>query len=280
MTEMPAFESDWTLSRSLSFQGLGLHTGQPTELTLHPVAEPGLYLKHSGQSLPISYQQVSQTRLCTALGTLMTVEHVLAALYGLGISAAVLEVHGPEMPALDGSSQPFAEAILSAGIKALSSARKIQGLRQSWRWRTADIQIEAEPAAQLEVSYQIDFQRQQTRLLQSYDFSWSPENFARQIAPARTFSFENDITKLRSAGLIKGGSLENALVLTETGGSLNPLRFEDEPVRHKILDCLGDLALLGSHLRARIRIERGGHSAHVTMVKTLIEQALLLNEPD
>lgn len=271
----PDFSYDWTLAAPVTFSGTGVHTGASVRLSLLPSEQPGLWLSAGGETVLVSAELVRDTRFSTTVGPVMTLEHALAALNGLGISAAVLEVSGPEAPILDGSSGPWVEAILAAGIKALATPRRIYRLREPWHWQDGEISISAEPADTLSIDYAIDFMRDDFRLEQQLLFDWSPLAFAREIAPARTFAFEKDAEALKQAGLAQGGSLENALVLNETGGSLNPARWHDEPIRHKILDCLGDLALLGGWLQARISIRRGGHTAHVTMVKILKAQALL-----
>lgn len=270
---LPDFNFDYTLQNTVLFQGVGIHSGTEATLSIHPRAQAGLLLRHQGKDYPLDVSQVQQTHYCTAIGPVQTLEHVLAALYGLGISAAVLEVNGPEMPILDGSSLPFVDAILQVGIQALPSERRFIRIQQAWQWQDGPIQIQVQPSERLEIHYQIDYLRSGCHLQQTYDFMYSPQAFIDQIAAARTFSFESDVPKMQAAGLIKGGSLDNALVLTDKGASLNSLRFEDEPVRHKILDCLGDLALLGASLQAQIQIQYGGHTAHVTMVKSLLAQA-------
>lgn len=270
---------DWTLGRSLSFTGIGVHTGAPATLMIHPSDEPGLRLRCGEEIWPIGPGAVRDTRFCTTIGPVMTLEHVLAALHGMGISAAEIEIEDPEAPVLDGSAAPFVRALRSVGTLALASRRKVMKLKAPWQWEKGDVRILAEPAERLSIHYEIGFTRgDRTVLDQAYDFVWSPDNFAREIAPARTFSFEADVAGMRAAGLALGGSLENAYVLDERGSGLTPARFEDEPVRHKILDCIGDLALLGSWLNAALRIRRGGHSAHVTMVKSLKGQGLLADE--
>ncbi len=270
---LPDYHFDYTLQNPVHFRGVGIHSGADVALTIHPRAQVGLVLLHQGQEYPLDADQVQQTHFCTTVGPVQTIEHVLAALYGLGISGALLEVEGPELPILDGSSLPFVQALLQTGLQALPSQRQVLRIQQAWQWQDGPVQIQVQPAETLKIHYQIDYLRVGCHLQQGYDFHYSPQAFIEEIASARTFSFESDIQKMQAAGLIKGGSLDNALVLTEDGSSLNSLRFDKEPVRHKILDCLGDLALLGRSLQADIRILHGGHAAHVTMVKSLLAQA-------
>lgn len=276
------FHSDWTLAAPVRLSGIGVHTGADATLEIQPSSSAGLCLEREGQHWPLSIDQVRDTRFCTTVGPahapVMTLEHVLAALYGLGVSAAVIVVDGPEAPILDGSAQALTERLIQTGLRSLASRRRMLALPSPWQWREGEVEILAEPADRLSIHYTVDFARAETRLIQSHDWQWSPHSFATQIASARTFAFAADVEKMRELGLVKGGSLDNALVLNEAGQPLGEMRFGDEPARHKILDCLGDLALLGGWLQARLVIRRGGHSAHVTMVKSLKERALPVDE--
>ncbi|HEY9842389.1 MAG TPA: UDP-3-O-acyl-N-acetylglucosamine deacetylase, partial [Candidatus Obscuribacterales bacterium] len=199
------FTHDWTLAGSLEFTGHGVHTGAATRLILHPATSAGLILRHQGQEIPIQVSDVRDTRFCTTISGVMTLEHVLAALNGLGISAAVIEVAGPEAPILDGSAGPIVAAVLAAGIMPLASQRRIYRLTRPWRWQHGEIRIDAEPARQLEITYAIDFQRSESRLRQELRFVWSPAAFAADIAPARTFAFAADVEAMRAQGLVRGG---------------------------------------------------------------------------
>lgn len=268
----------WTLAQPVCLQGIGLHTGQPGHVSLLPHPHPGIWLGPAGQTHLLDWRQIEDTRLCTRAAGVMTWEHLLAALTGLGISAVRIEMDGPEIPILDGSAAPFVEAFQAAGLTALDQPRSVYRLKQPWQWQRGDIQISATPASQLAIDYQIHYTRSQGVISQRRDFVWSPEAFAAELAPARTFAFAADVAELLANARAQGGSLANALLLEETGLPRNGLRFADEPVRHKILDLLGDLALLGAPLQAHLRVVRGGHQAHVTMVKTLQEQALLSHE--
>lgn len=276
------FHDDWTLAAPVRLSGVGVHTGVDAVLEIQPSPSAGLWLERDGQLWPLSIDQVRDTRFCTTVGPahtpVMTLEHVLAALYGLGVSAAIIHVKGPEAPILDGSAQALTERLIQTGLRPLASRRRMLALQAPWQWQQGEVEILAEPAARLGIHYTVDFVRAETRLIQSHDWQWSPQGFATEIAPARTFAFAADVEKMRALGLVKGGSLDNALVLDEAGQPLGQMRFADEPARHKILDCLGDLALLGGWLQARLTIRRGGHSAHVTMVKSLKERALPVDE--
>jgi UDP-3-O-[3-hydroxymyristoyl] N-acetylglucosamine deacetylase len=269
------FDYNWTLADPCVWQGVGLHGGQPNELKIFPHNQPGLFFLDQQTLIPLTADLVSQTHFCTTLKlssvSIQTVEHVLAALLGLGISSAVLSLKGTEIPILDGSSAIFARDIMLAGRVALPQRRTIfspsageWGDEQSWlRWQ---------PAKQLMIHYQIDYQGPPP-LKQTYIFNWSPENFLKEIAEARTFVYFQEVQKLQRAGLAQGGSRENALVI-ENAVPAGNWRWPDEPVRHKILDFLGDLALLGSFPKAQIWAYRTGHEAHVTMVKSWLGKTL------
>ncbi len=208
---------------------------------------------------------LAQGGVCAA-----TVEHLLGALYGLGIDNLRAELDGPELPALDGSAAPWVELLRRAGVREQAAARRVLALEREIEVRDGERWIRAEPAAGFAVAYAIDYAHpavgRQELALEDDD----PDRFAREIAPARTFGFASELGALREADLARGGSLACAIVVGERG-VVNPegLRFPDELVRHKILDLLGDLALLGLRLRARIRVERGGHRLHQALVAAL-----------
>lgn len=268
----------WTLAEPVFLTGIGLHTGRPGHVSLFPHPHPGIWLGPVEQAHLLDWRRVEDTRLCTRAAGIMTWEHLLAALTGLGISAVRIELEGPEIPILDGSAAPFVQAFQTAGLKTLGQRRFVYRLKQPWQWQHGDTQITATPGPQLEIDYQIHYTRSQGVLSQRRHFVWSPKAFVSELAPARTFAFAADVAELLASERAQGGSLANALLLEETGLPRNGLRFTDEPVRHKLLDLMGDLALLGAPLQARLRVVRGGHQAHVTMVKTLQEQALLSHE--
>lgn len=266
------FSRNWTLKDKVSLTGTGLHSGAPAKVELNPSEKPGYWLWQHNSWQKVTVQQVQSTYLCTQLGAVQTVEHLLAAVYGLGLSALHIRVEGPEVPALDGSAALFAQALLDTGLHMLESERQIFRPRTPIHWQEGDTHITCEAADQLQIHYEIKYQKAGQVLEQSQDFDWSPSHFLTEIAPARTFAFATDLNAMLASGRALGGSLENALVL-DSQGYRNPPRFTNEPVRHKILDLLGDLALLGCFLQARLVLHRGGHSSHVKLVKILQEQA-------
>jgi UDP-3-O-[3-hydroxymyristoyl] N-acetylglucosamine deacetylase len=263
------FDYHWTLAHRIDWQGVGLHSGQRVRLALLPHHQPGYFLRSHGQNMPLNAAAVNQTRYCTSLQlgsvTLQTVEHLLAALMGLGISAACLELEGSEIPILDGSALLFAQAIRAAGILPLPERRAFFR-PEPGQWKNTDTSLYWEPSDQLEIEYGIDYTGPPA-LVQNFHFVWSPEAFMAEIAGARTFVYLNEVAQLQAGGLAQGGSRDNALVI-EDHAPASDWRWPDEPVRHKILDLIGDLALSGAFPLVRIKAYRTGHEAHVTMVKS------------
>jgi len=270
------FSQDWTLAETIELQGRGLHTGQNARLVLKPAAQAGFWLETEQGLILLDHHRVDRTEWCTEVAGVQTIEHVLAAAYGLGLSALSLRIDGPECPILDGSAKLWAEAMQTAGIVALDTSRRWFEA-QAWQADWGPVRIDVSPASELVISYTIDYRHQGRPLYQHLEYRWNPTSFALEIAPARTYTFAADVPKLRAAGLALGGSLANALVLDEQA-QVHPdqqLRFENEPVRHKILDLIGDLALCGTHFQGRIAIIGGGHHSHVKMIRRLEQQANL-----
>jgi UDP-3-O-[3-hydroxymyristoyl] N-acetylglucosamine deacetylase len=269
-----------TIARPFKVKGIGLHCGEPVTLTVLP-ASANQGLKFLRTDLPgrptirAHFTQVVDTTRATTLGagtvTLGTVEHLLAALFGLGIDNAVIEVDGPEVPIMDGSALPFVELLLKAGTQLLPWPRAYLLVQQPVEYTNGDGWIRVMPGA-LRISYAIDFSHPLIRR-QHYSLFLESDSFRREIAPARTFGFLKEVQFLKSRGLARGGSLENAVVLDEQG-VLNPegLRFPEEFVRHKILDMLGDLALLGLPLVGRLEVTRGSHELHRKFIQHLVSQ--------
>jgi UDP-3-O-[3-hydroxymyristoyl] N-acetylglucosamine deacetylase len=262
---------DLTLAAPVTVAGLGLHSGQPARLTLQPRPTPGLVFRVAGVEIPALAEYVIDTRLNTRLGhqgvEIGTVEHVLSALYGLGVSAAWVDLEGGECPAGDGSADWLVRHIQAVGLQPLQSVRKRYAIQDVGQLTYGDALINWEPGPGLTLTYAVDFARER-RLQQVYTYGHSPEAFMAEIAAARTFAFASELTALRAQGLAQGGTSENALLVT-VDGFAHPPRWDNEPVRHKILDALGDFALLGAALEGKITLQRAGHGAHVTMVKHL-----------
>jgi UDP-3-O-[3-hydroxymyristoyl] N-acetylglucosamine deacetylase len=264
-----------TLQQSLTLSGIGLHSGCAVTVTVHP-APPNTGRKFVRADvtprieIPVQVETVSQTLLSTELAVagvgVRTVEHLLAALTGLGIDNAMIELNGAEVPLLDGSAQGWVKAILSVGWTAQGSLRSRLQITDPCRVRHGDAFIVAFPAPETRLTYGIAFDNP------AIDEQWhsiSLPEFAADIAPARTFGLFEDVEALRARGLIQGGSLENALVCGPAGWLNPPLRYANEPVRHKLLDLVGDLSLLGCLPLAHIVAYKASHALHIQLVAQL-----------
>lgn len=273
-----------TLRASISCVGVGLHSGRKVTLTLHPApADSGIVLRRSDINvmIPARYDNVLDTRMCTALGlegrpeTLVgTVEHLMAALAGCGVHNVVAELDGPEVPILDGSSTNFVFLIECAGIVEQDApAPAIEVLRRV-RVAQGESFVELRPAARgLDMSVSIAFDAPAIGR-QALTLRLGPAVFRRGLAPARTFTMASEVAALQAAGLARGGSLDNAVVV-DGARVLNPagLRMPDEFVRHKLLDAVGDLALAGASLNARYVANRPGHALNNRLLRALFADA-------
>lgn len=278
----PALLSDpqqQTLARGFERSGVGLHSGSVTRVRVLPAeVGQGRYFVRTDLSesplIPAHIAQVHQTQLSTELAqgsaAVRTVEHLLAALSGMGIDNARIEIDGVEVPLLDGSSQDWVSAIAQSGIVQQGSDRPLYALTEPIWVHHGDAFVAALPAPQLRFSYGIDFE---LAAIGQQWHTWRPdqESFEVAIAPARTFGLAHEIDHLRSLGLIKGGSLENALVCSSEGWLNPPLRFSNEPVRHKLLDLVGDLSLLGSFPCAHILAYKASHQLHTQLAQHLAQ---------
>ncbi|HZS64027.1 MAG TPA: UDP-3-O-acyl-N-acetylglucosamine deacetylase [Xanthobacteraceae bacterium] len=261
-----------TLRDQVAVSGIGVHSGLPVTLTLHPAdANTGLVFVRSSpeghyeREIRADVRSVTATEFQTVLGDsngplVCTAEHVLAALRGLGIDNAMIELDGPEVPILDGSASPFVTAIDQVGIATLKESRRYIQVLKPIRVAKDDAYGELRPYSRgFRIEAEIDFPHPLIGR-QTLALDLGPQSFRRELARARTFGFMRDVSKLWSAGFALGASFENTLVVTENR-VLNPdgLRFPDEFVRHKALDAIGDLALAGAPLLAAYRTVRGGH---------------------
>lgn len=253
-----------TVREPVAFEGVGLHSGAPCRVEIRP-APPGSGLRfvRSGVEIPALAEYVVETARATVLGkdrvTISTVEHVLAALFGMGIVNAQLGVDGPEIPVTDGSARVFAESIASAGIATQREVRDRFVPSSPTFARDGDRLIMVLPAAAFRVKFVADFAPPIGP--QFFDGEIGSEMFLKEIAGARTFGYLHEVESLRKRGLAQGGTLENALVFAPDG-PLQPLRWENEPVRHKVLDLLGDFALLGAWPQCEIVAIKSGHKLH------------------
>ncbi len=280
--------SQRTISGSVSYAGAGLHTGGRCTLTFEP-APPGTGVVFVRRDLPgapeikADIAHVIDTARGTTLGIdgarAMTVEHVLAAVAGLGIDNLIVGMDGQEAPVADGSALPFVEALRKAGLTEQDRERVPCKVLRPVSCAHGCVDLVALPYQGLKISFLIEYDHPMLRL-QYASFDIIDHIFGSEIAPARTFTFMDEVESLKRQGLIKGGSLENALVFGD-GGILNegPLRYSNEPVRHKILDLLGDLFLLGSHLEAHVIATKSGHAANVELVKLLRKECKKRRRP-
>jgi UDP-3-O-[3-hydroxymyristoyl] N-acetylglucosamine deacetylase len=265
-----------TLRRTVTCSGIGLHSGRTVRVAIEPApAGHGVRFLRTdvGVEIPARVEFLARLDHATTLSrdgaSIGTVEHLLSALRGLGFDDALVRLDGPEVPVLDGSSTPFVERLAAAGQQRLDATRKYLKLLEPVSLVQGDKSIVLRPADELRVTYTIAFDHPLLRR-QSVSLRVTPQVYADEIAPARTFGFTRDVEQLRRAGLARGGSLDNAVVFSEDG-LLTPLRFEDECVRHKVLDAIGDLALLGHPLLGHLEVVKGGHALHAALARKLLE---------
>jgi UDP-3-O-[3-hydroxymyristoyl] N-acetylglucosamine deacetylase len=228
-----------------------------------------------GIEIPATVDNVDRLHYATALsrdaGTVETVEHLLAALVGLGVDNVVVELNQPEVPIMDGSAASFVYLVHEAGLKRLTRPRRYLKVLRSVSLTRGDKSIALYPSEHFKVTYTISFDHPLLRHM-THALRITQESFVDEIAPARTFGFLKEVEMLRKKGLALGGSLDNAVVLGETGILNNSLRFEDEFVRHKILDAIGDLALLGSPVIGHLVAHRGGHELHAAFAEKFLRE--------
>ncbi len=270
-----------TLKEPFTRTGVGLHSGETVQVRVLPApsGEGRYFVRVDLPQMPMIPAQVTavnQTLLSTELsageGKVRTVEHLLAALAGCGVEDARIEIDGPEVPLLDGSAKDWVEAILQAGVIPSVTRRNNGVFLTEPIWiREGDAFVAALPSTELRFTYGIDFPYP---AIGNQWYSWNPstEPFAAAIAPARTFGFADQIEQLQQAGLIKGGSLENALVCDREKWLNPPLRFPNEPVRHKLLDLIGDLSLLKTLPQAHFLAYKASHSLHVQLAQAIASQ--------
>jgi UDP-3-O-[3-hydroxymyristoyl] N-acetylglucosamine deacetylase len=266
-----------TLRRQISCAGIGLHSGNKVTLTLKPAPpDTGIIFRRTdvGIEIPATVKHLSTVHYATVLGkdgaTVETVEHLLAALVSVGIDNIIVELTHNEVPIMDGSAAPFLFLVQEAGVKRLAAPRRYMKILRPVQLANSDKRIAIYPSDHFKVSYTISFDHPVLRH-QSRTERITEQSFAESIAPARTFGFLKDVEALRQNGLALGGSLENAIVIGDAG-VLNALRFEDEFVRHKILDVVGDLALVGHPIIGHVVAHRGGHAIHTALAAQLLQE--------
>jgi len=273
-------EKQHTLAGQAQIQGIGLHTGVPVNLILNPApANTGIVFKRTdldGFSIKAHAQAVARVSYATSLmrkGVLIsTTEHLLSALAALGVDNVYAELDNIEIPIMDGSALPFAREITRVGLERQRAHRKYLQIVAPVEIQEGSKRIAVYPSERFRVTCSIDFPHLQIGR-QTFDWSSDASDYVEQIAPARTFGFIDEVEKLRAAGLVRGGSLANAVVLSHDA-VLNPegLRFADEFCRHKALDLIGDLALLGYPIAGHVVTHRAGHALHYTLVSRLLQE--------
>ena len=269
-----------TLNKPISAAGVGLHTGQRVEMTLRPASE-GIGIRfrrldiHPAQEIQANAHNVTDTKLGTTItqndASIMTVEHLLAAFSGLGIDNAYVDIHGPEVPIMDGSAASFILLVELAGIKEQKAPKKFLRIKKNVRVEENGKFAEFKPYNGYRLSFQIEFEHPMIQnKLTEFTFDFSTLNFLDQISRARTFGFLKEIETLRANNLALGGSLDNAIVLDDYR-ILNQdgLRFDDELVRHKILDAIGDLYLMGHILVGEFNGFKSGHELNNKLIRKL-----------
>jgi UDP-3-O-[3-hydroxymyristoyl] N-acetylglucosamine deacetylase len=270
-----------TLAGPLEFAGFGVHSALPVTLTLQPAPPDSGFLiarrlddGSMAGPVPIHFSRITRTTLCTTLDlgdsvSVATIEHVTSALSGLGVDNALLVVNGPECPILDGSASPFVEGIMRIGLEIQPASRRYIKIMRAVMVRNNEAHAALEPYNGRALDLEIDFD---SRVIgrQRMIFDWTPRKYYDDVARARTFGFVRDAKILRQAGYALGSSLDNSITVHEDR-ILNPggLRYEDEFVRHKLLDAIGDLALGGLPIYGRFRSYRGGHALNALVLAGL-----------
>lgn len=278
-----------TLAAPITCSGTGLHSGQPVTITLRPapVNAGVVFVNRNGKSgafLPASIEHLVPTELCTAVNgngfQVKTIEHVLAALSGLGVDNVYIDVSAGEIPVMDGSAAPFVQLIRSVGLTSQSRRQPYLKIMAPIEVHDGQKRVRIEPSSTPRITYTIHYNHPMINT-QTYTHNCSTDTFEQHIAEARTFGFLHEVQALWARGLGQGGSLENTVVLSESG-VLNEsgLRFPNEFVRHKVLDLIGDFSLLGMPYIGHLIAERSGHALHTRLVEQILEQPdkwILLN---
>jgi UDP-3-O-[3-hydroxymyristoyl] N-acetylglucosamine deacetylase len=264
-----------TLRKAFRFEGVGLHTGAHAAIEVRPAqADDGFFFVLGGSRFPASVENVLDTSRATVLGmagsSVSTTEHLLSALFAMGVSNAEIVVEGPEIPAADGSAAEFVAAIDGCGLETQSRPRKVMELESPVWVRAGDRMIAAFPSESFRVRFVADFPPPIGT--QYYDGEIDPQRYRSEIAGARTFAYLHEIEALWARGLGRGGSLENALVFAPDG-PVQPLRWPNEAVRHKVLDLVGDFALLGAWPQCEVVAIKSGHELHASMLRALHTRA-------
>ncbi len=272
-----------TIRKAITIHGKGLHSGAPAVLRILPAsANYGIWFRRvditgRDNQIPALYDYVNDTQLCTRIANddgveVSTIEHLMAALAGTGVHNALVEIDGPEVPIMDGSSEEFVSAIIKAGLVELNVPVRAIRLTKEVSIRVDDVEVSLKPSDALEIDFQIEFADRAIGA-QHKALNMSNGSFVRELSDCRTFCMNSDVEKMRSIGLARGGGLENAIVV-DNGVVLNPegFRRSDECVRHKMLDALGDLYLAGRPILGRYTAKRGGHRTTNLLLRELFSR--------
>jgi len=265
-----------TLGEEVSFSGIGVHSGRETRVILKPSSSgrvvfrlPEMGNLETGLN-PQEVDTKGSTSIIVDHGLIRTVEHLMAVIYALEIDSLVIEVEGGEIPIMDGSALPLVQAVSKAGISYLSLEKKYLRILKPCHVQEGDALVSFYPDPGFRITYSIEYDHPVIRR-QELSILLNQETFSKEVAPARTFGFLKDVPRLKKEGLALGGSLENAVVLDEKSVINGPLRFQDEFVRHKILDLVGDLSFIGYPVIGHINVHKGGHSLHFKAIRFFLE---------
>ncbi|MGC9194383.1 MAG: UDP-3-O-acyl-N-acetylglucosamine deacetylase [Syntrophobacteraceae bacterium] len=269
-----------TIGQSVWCSGVGLHSGLKVSMVLKPApADHGIRFRRTdlagNPTINAHYNNVIDTFQATTIGSssmaVSTVEHLMAALYGCGVDNALVELNGPEAPIFDGSAAPYVKLIQRASIVEQEGTRRYLTIRKPVVVKEGDSSIIATPSDQFQVHYEIEFPHPRVGK-QQYSWELTNGSFSREIAKARTFGFLKDVLRLQQMGLIRGGSLSNAVVFDDNEVlNVHGFRYSDECVRHKILDFIGDLALTGLPVLGKFEIRKAGHTLHSRFLAKLMD---------
>lgn len=273
-----------TLKNTFTVKGIGVHSGAPVTMTIGPApASAGIAfirtdVKFKRNIIPARWFNVTETRLCTVIAnpegvSVSTIEHLMSAFAALGVDNAFVEIDGPEVPIMDGSALAFIEAISAAGLARQTAARRVMRIKKTVAWKEDGKEVTLSPSEVSAFSFEIDFDNK-TVGRQKYAHMLDETGYSRDIAPARTFGFLHEVEALRKMGLARGGSLDNAIVINgDKIMNKDGLRFQNEFVRHKILDAIGDIYLAGAQLIGRYHGIKAGHAMNNKALHMLFSQA-------
>ncbi len=274
-----------TLERDLEFFGFGIHSGKPVDLRLIPSDSGEIVFRRSdlkNSEFRLSLENI-KTKNCTMLvtdqGKIQTLEHLLAVLWVYGIDSLTIELNQEEIPSMDGSALHFARAVQRAGLRELPEEKNLQKITQSLIIQEEEASISVDPDAELRITYQIEYEHPSIKK-QELSVVVNPKNFKKEIDSSLKLGFIEDVPTLQKQGLALGGSYNNTVVLDKTRVVNGPLRYPDEFVRHKILDLIGDLSLLGNPVTGHFIAKKAGHDLHLRVVRFLLENPEYLSPDD